>query len=151
LTATKNSQLALSKYAVDLTQLAAQGKLEALVGFDAEINRVIATLAHSNTKAPVVLSESDVNREAVARTLAMRIVAGDVPDTLRGKRVLSLSLDSLAKGAKTSEQFEQRLQSVFAEVAEARNGIILFVDQLHQYAGVRATATVSAIVKSAIS
>ncbi|HEV8139680.1 MAG TPA: S8 family serine peptidase, partial [Pyrinomonadaceae bacterium] len=151
LTATENSQSVLSKYAVDLTQLAAQGKLEALPGFDAEVNRVIATLARSNTKVPVVLSESDVNRAAVARAVAMRIVAGDVPDTLRGKRALSLSLDSLAKGAKTSEQFEQRLQSVFAEVAEARNGIILFVDQLDQYAGARATATVSATVKSAIS
>ena len=67
LTATQNSQLALSKYAVDLTQLAAQGKLEALVGFDAEINRVIATLANSSTKAPVLISESDVNRAEIGR------------------------------------------------------------------------------------
>src|SRR5690349_956712 len=151
LTATKNSQSALSRYAVDLTQLAAQGKLEALVGFDAEINRVIATLANSNTKAPVLISDSDVNRAAVARTLAMRIVSGDAPETLRGKRVLSLNIDALARGAKTSEQFEQRLQSVFAEMAEAGNGIILFVDQLHQYAGSRATATANATIKSAIS
>src|SRR5690349_5419756 len=151
LTATKNSQSALSRYAVDLTQLAAQGKLEALVGFDAEINRLIATLGNSNTKAPVLISESDVNRAAVARTIAIRIVSGDVPETLRGKRVLSLNIDALAKGAKTNEQFEQRLQSVFAEVAEAGNGIILFVDQLHQYAGSRATATASATIKSALS
>jgi len=93
LTATKNSQSALFKYAIDLTQLAAQGKLEALVGFDAEINRVIATLTNSNAKSPVLISESDVNRAAVARTLAMRIVSGDVPESLHGKRVLSLNLD----------------------------------------------------------
>jgi ATP-dependent Clp protease ATP-binding subunit ClpA len=152
LTAAKNNQSALSKYAVDLTQLAAEGKLEALMGFDAEINRVIATLSNSSTKAPVLISESDVNRAAVARAIAMRMVSGDVPEALRGKRVLSLSLDALAKGARTSQQFEQRLQSVFAEVAEPANGgIILFVDQIHQYAGSRATATATATMKSAVT
>src|ERR1051325_662703 len=103
LTTLETSRSALSKYAVDLTQLAAQGKLETLIGFDAEVNRVMATLAHSNSKAPVLISESDVNRAAVARAIAMRIVSGDVPETLRGKRVLSLSIDALAKGAKTSQ------------------------------------------------
>ena len=127
LTATNDGQSALSRYAIDLTQLAAQGKLEALLGFDAEINRVIATLTNSNTKAPVLISESDVNRAAVTRAIAIRIVSGDVPQTLRGKRVLSLSLDALANGAKTRQQFEQRLQKLFAEVAEAGDGIILFV------------------------
>jgi hypothetical protein len=151
LTTTENSRSALSKYSVDLTQPAAQGKLDALVGFDAEVNRVIAALTRSNTTAPLLISESDVNRAAVARAIAMRIVSGDVPDALRGKRVLSLSLDALAKGAKTTQQFEQRVQAVFAEAEAAGNGIVLFVDQVHQYTGARATAASSATIKSAIA
>lgn len=150
-TATEKSRSILSKYAIDLTQLAAQGKLESLQGFDAEINRVVAALARSSAKAPVVISESDVNRAAVARAIALRIVSGEVPEALRGKRVLSLNLDALAKDAKTSQEFERRVQVVFAAAADARGEVILFVDQLHQYAGTRATATDSATIKSAIS
>ncbi|HZI48084.1 MAG TPA: S8 family serine peptidase, partial [Pyrinomonadaceae bacterium] len=150
-TPSKNSQPQLSRYTVDLTQLAAQGKLEPVTGFDAEINRVIAELTSSNTKAPALISESDGNRAGVARAIAMRIVSGNVPEPLRGKRLLSLSLDALANGAKTTDQFEQRLQSVFVELAQASNGTILFVDQLHQYAGSRATVTATATIKSAIS
>ena len=151
LTPSKNSQPQLSRYTVDLTQLAAQGKLEPVTGFDAEINRVIAELTSSNTKVPALISESDGNRAGVARAIAMRIVSGNVPEPLRGKRLLSLSLDALANGAKTTDQFEQRLQSVFVELAQASNGTILFVDQLHQYAGSRATVTATATIKSAIS
>src|SRR5205814_10394542 len=111
------------------------GKLEAGEGFDAEVARVVAQLSRTSVKAPVVIGESDADRGAIARAVAFRVIAGDVPENLRGKKVLSLSLDALAKGAKTSEQFEQRLQAVFAAAELARDEIILFVDQLHQYAG----------------
>ena len=82
--------------------------------------------------------------------MALKIAFGDVPDSLRGKRVFRLSLDALAKGAKSSEEFVSRVQAVFAEASQAADQIILFVDQLHQYAGARAATTASAAVKEAI-
>ncbi len=141
---------ALAKYATDLTQLALQGKLEPANGHDADIARVITSLSRATTKAPVVVGAFDLDRNAIARGLAFRIVFGEVPESLRDKRVFSLSIYALAKGAKTSEEFESRVQSVFAEAAKADGQIILFVDQLHQYAGVRATTVASAAVQAAI-
>src|SRR5260370_26445726 len=145
--ATDNRYPTLSKYATDLTLLAISGKHEP--SYDANVARVIASLS-TTTKAPLVLGESDLDRDAIARGVASRIALGNVPDVLRNKRVFRLSLDALAKDAQTSEEFEQRVQAVFAEAEQARGQVILFVDQIHQYAGTRATTMDSATVKTAI-
>src|SRR5256886_1089768 len=139
----------MSKYATDLTQLAAAGKLEITREHDNDIARVIASLSSAGKK-PVVVSESDLDRDAIARGVASKIAFGNVPDSLRNKRVFRLSLDALAKGAKTSDEFVRRVQSVFAEAAQANGKVILFVDQLNQYAGASATAMSAAVVKDAI-
>ena len=106
----------LSKYATDLTLLALRGKLETTRDHDADVARVIASLS-APSKAPVVVGESDLDRDAVARGVAISIAFGDVPDILRGKRVFRLSLEALAKGAKTDGEFATRVQAVFAEAA----------------------------------
>src|SRR5438270_2322755 len=139
----------LSKYATDLTLLALKGKLDANPDRDADVARVIAKLAHDD-KALVVISESDLDRDVIARGVAAKIAFGDVPDSLRAKRVFRLSLDALAKGARTSDEFAARVESVFAEAAQSAAQLILFVDQLHEYAGTHATALASASVKQAI-
>src|SRR5207302_1593467 len=139
----------LSKYATDLTLLALRGKLETPRDHEADVARVIASLSVPS-KAPVVVGESDLDRDAVARGVAIDFAFGDVPDALRGKRVFRLSLDALAKGAKTDGEFAARVQAVFAEAAKAEGKVVLFVDQLHEYAGARATAIASAAVKEAI-
>src|SRR3984893_8119310 len=115
----------LSKYSTDLTLLARTGKLETARGYEADVARVIVSLSVTG-KAPVVVGESDLDRDAIARGVAFRIAFGDVPETLRNKRVFRLSLDALAKGAKTSEEFESRVQIVFAEAEKADGQIILF-------------------------
>src|ERR1051325_9829587 len=139
----------LSKYATDLTLLALQGKLEKSASHDADVARVIASLSAMN-KAPVVVGESDLDRDAIARGVAMKIAFGDVPANLRDRRVFRLSIDALAKGARSSDEFAARVQAVFAEAEQAAGRLIVFVDQLHQYAGARATAVASATVKQAI-
>ena len=139
----------LSKYATDLTLRALKGKLEAAREHDMDVARVIAALPASG-KAPVVVGESDLARDAIACGVAIKIAFGDVPDSLRDKRVFRLRLDALAKGAQTSEEFVNRVQTVFAEAAQAEGRVILFIDQLHEYAGARANANASAIVKEAI-
>ena len=146
---TDNKYPTLSKYATDLTLLALSGKLEPARGYEAHVARVIESLS-ATTKAPLMLGESDLDRDAVARGVASRIALGNVPDTLRNKHVFRLSLDALAKGAQTSQEFESRVQAVFAEAGQAEGKVILFVDQMHQYAGARATNVASAIMKAAI-
>src|SRR5260370_25213404 len=140
----------LAKYASDLTQLALRRKLEPARGRDADIARLIESLGRTTSKAPVVVGEFDLDRNAIARGLAFRIAFGDVPESLRNKHVLSLSLDALAKDAGTSDEFASRVQTVFGEAAKADGQIILFVDQLHQYAGERATTVASTAVQAAI-
>ncbi|HWL74054.1 MAG TPA: S8 family serine peptidase, partial [Burkholderiaceae bacterium] len=98
-----------------------------------------------------MIGASDADRGSVARGVALRVASGKVPVNLQGRRVCSLDLDALAKDAKTSEEFNQRVQSVFAAAAATRDEIILFVDQLHQYAGTRATAAATATMRSAIA
>src|SRR6266850_444125 len=148
-TANDNKYPTLSKYATDLTLLALNGKLEPARGFETSIASVIASLATAG-KAPLVLGESDLDRDAIARGVASRIAIGNVPDTLRNKRVFRLNLEALAKGAQTSEEFEARVQAVFAEAEQAHGQVILFVDQLHQYAGDRATNVASATLRAAL-
>jgi len=139
----------LSKYATDLTLLALSDKLEPVRGYEASIARVIASLS-TTAKAPLVLGESDLDRDAIARGVALRIAFGNVPETLRDKRVFRLSLEALARGAETSADFENRIQTLFAETAQAQGQIILFIDQMHQYAGARATIIASTTVKTAL-
>ncbi|HEV2903455.1 MAG TPA: hypothetical protein VGW32_00310 [Pyrinomonadaceae bacterium] len=146
-----DARAVLSAYATDLSNEASQGRLDSVEGFDAEIDSVIGNLANGFAKAPVVISASDVDRASIARGVASRVASGNVPANLAGKRVFSLNLDALAKDAKTSEEFNQRVHSVFAAAAVTRDEIILFVDQLHQYAGARATAAASATIRSAIA
>src|SRR6266550_4504105 len=147
---TDNKYPTLAKYATDLTLLALSGKLEPARGYEGNVARVIDSLA-TTTKAPLVLGESDLDRDAIARGVASRIALGTVPDTLRNKRVFRLNIEALAKGAQTSEEFENRVQAVFAEAAQAEGKVILFVDQMHQYAGSRATLVASATVKAVIA
>src|SRR5258706_5677916 len=139
----------LAKYATDLTLLALTEKPEAARGYEANIARVISSLS-TTTKAPLVLGESDLDRDTIARGVAVRIAFGNVPEMLRNKRVFRLSLEALARGAQTSAEFENRVQAVFAEAEQARGQVILFVDQIHQYAGARATNVASATIKTAI-
>src|SRR6266404_5714435 len=139
----------LAKYATDLTLLALTEKPEAARGYEANIARVISSLS-TTTKAPLVLGESDLDRDTIARGVAVRIAFGNVPEMLRNKRVFRLSLEALARGAQTSAEFENRFQAVFAEAEQARGQVILFVDQMHQYAGARATNVASATIKTAI-
>src|SRR6185369_13937974 len=120
----------LSRYASDLTRLAAAGKLETSHEHDADVTRVIASLS-SAAKNPVVVSESDLDRDAIARAVAIKIAFGDVPEALRDKRVFRLSIDALAKGARSSDEFSARVQAVFAEAAKSEGRVILFVDQLN--------------------
>jgi ATP-dependent Clp protease ATP-binding subunit ClpB len=138
----------LTKYATDLTKLAAAGKLEVTRDHEADVARVIASLVAARN--PVVISESDLDRDVIARAIAIKIAFGDVPEALRDKRVFRLSIDALAKGAKSSDEFSMRVQSVLAEAAQAEGRVLLFVDQLNQYAGSRATVMASAAVKDAI-
>ncbi|HMJ24238.1 MAG TPA: hypothetical protein VK475_00330, partial [Pyrinomonadaceae bacterium] len=137
----------LSKYATDLTLLALIGKLEP--SSEPGVALVIASLSKTD-KAPLVIGDSDLVRDEIARGVAFRIAFGDVPETLRNKHVFRLSLEALAKGAQTSEVFESRVQAVFAEAETSQGQVILFVDQMHQYAGARATSVASATVKAAI-
>ena len=116
---TDNKYPTLAKYATDLTLLALSGKLEPARGYEGNVARVIDSLA-TTTKAPLVLGESDLDRDAIARGVASRIALGTVPDTLRNKRVFRLNLEALAKGAQTSEEFENRVQAVFAEAARPK-------------------------------
>src|SRR5260370_973078 len=140
---------ALTKYATDLTALALRGKLETVKGHEADVARVIASLATAG-KAPVVVSESDLDRDAIARGVAIKVAFGDVPESLRNKKVFGLSLEALAKDAKTTTEFQARVQAVFAETEAAKGQIVLFIDQLHQYARTRATSVASATIKAAI-
>src|SRR5262245_15188801 len=139
----------ISKYATDLTERALAGKLETKRESEGDVTRVIKSLAESS-KDPVIVGASALDRDAIARGLAMKIALGDVPDSLRSKHVFRLRIDSLAKGANSSEEFVSRVLAVFTEAAQAADKVILFVDQLHEYAGVRATSAASAILKHAI-
>eukprot|EP00047_Mylnosiga_fluctuans_P020373 m.91656 g.91656 ORF g.91656 m.91656 type:complete len:901 (-) comp8494_c0_seq4:165-2867(-) len=125
---------ALSKYGIDLVQLAADGKLDPVIGRDDEIRRVIQVLARRTKNNPVLIGEPGVGKTAIVEGLAQRILAGDVPDTLKC-RLISLDMGSLIAGAKYRGEFEERLKSVLNEVKEAQGTIILFIDEVHTVLG----------------
>jgi ATP-dependent Clp protease ATP-binding subunit ClpB len=126
---------ALEKYCRDLTQLARQEKLDPVIGRDEEIRRVMQVLSRRTKNNPVLIGEPGVGKTAIAEGLARRIVSGDVPDSLKGKKVLSLDLGSLVAGAKFRGEFEERLKSVIKAVSESAGQIILFIDELHTLMG----------------
>ncbi|MCW2847604.1 MAG: ATPase domain protein [Marmoricola sp.] len=126
---------ALGKYAVDLTERAEEGKLDPVIGRDAEIRRVVQVLSRRTKNNPVLIGEPGVGKTAVVEGLAQRVVAGDVPDSLKGRRVLSLDLAAMLAGAKYRGEFEERLKAVLEEIKGAEGQIITFIDELHTVVG----------------
>ena len=126
---------ALSKFGRDLTEAAEQGKLDPVIGRDEEIRRVIQVLSRRTKNNPVLIGEPGVGKTAIAEGLAQRIVAGDVPEGLKGKRVWALDVGALLAGAKYRGEFEERLKAVLAEIKNAEGQIILFIDELHTIVG----------------
>ena len=126
---------ALQKYGRDLTQAARSGKLDPVIGRDMEIRRVIQVLSRRTKNNPVLIGEPGVGKTAIAEGLAQRIVAGDVPEGLKDKMVVSLDIGSMLAGAKYRGEFEDRFKAFIQEVIEAQGGIVLFVDELHTLVG----------------
>jgi ATP-dependent Clp protease ATP-binding subunit ClpB len=126
---------ALQKYTQDLTELARRGKLDPVIGRDEEIRRVMQVLSRRTKNNPVLIGEPGVGKTAIVEGLAERIIKGDVPESLKGKRVLSLDLGSMLAGAKFRGEFEDRLKAVLKEIKEASGDVVLFIDELHTLVG----------------
>ncbi len=145
---------ALEKYCKDLTALAAQGKLDPVIGRDEEIRRVMQVLSRKTKNNPVLIGEPGVGKTAIVEGLAQRIVRKDVPDSLENKKLLSLDVGSLVAGAMYRGEFEERLKSVISAVAESEGAIILFIDELHTIVGAGAaegSTDASNLIKPALA
>ncbi|MCW2699584.1 MAG: clpB [Blastococcus sp.] len=130
---------ALEKYAVDLTQRARDGKIDPVIGRDTEIRRVVQVLSRRTKNNPVLIGEPGVGKTAIVEGLAQRMVAGDVPESLKGKRLMSLDLGSMVAGAKYRGEFEERLKAVLQEITDAEGQVVTFIDELHTIVGAGAT------------
>ena len=125
----------LQKYSTDLTELAERGKLDPVIGRDMEIRRVIQILTRRTKNNPVIIGEAGVGKTAIAEGLAQRIIAGDVPNSVKGRKVISLDMGSMVAGSKFRGEFEERLKAVMDEIRKAGGEIILFIDEIHQVVG----------------
>ena len=125
----------LQKYSTDLTEQAERGKLDPVIGRDMEIRRVIQILTRRTKNNPVIIGEAGVGKTAIAEGLAQRIIAGDVPDSVKGRKVISLDMGSMVAGSKFRGEFEERLKAVMDEIRKAGGEIILFIDEIHQVVG----------------
>ena len=130
---------ALEKYAVDLTERARDGKMDPVIGRDAEIRRVVQVLSRRTKNNPVLIGEPGVGKTAIVEGLAQRMVAGDVPESLKGKRLMSLDLSAMVAGAKFRGDFEERLKAVLTEITESDGEIVTFIDELHTIVGAGAS------------
>jgi len=131
----EDSYDALKKYAQDLTELAREGKMDPIIGRDEEIRRTIQILSRRSKNNPVLIGEPGVGKTAIAEGLAQRIIKGDVPESLKDKKLMSLDMGALIAGAKYRGEFEERLKAVLQEVSASDGGIILFIDEMHTIVG----------------